>query len=140
MTASTRPTPALPFLDCHARILADAAVGDGRTGLVELAAPSGHATPRHRHDREDEGFFVLEGEVTLEVAGAVTTLRAGDFLLAPRGVPHALTAGAGPARWLVTCSPTGFPAFVAAVAAARPATDAALAHLAAAHAIHLLDP
>jgi mannose-6-phosphate isomerase-like protein (cupin superfamily) len=53
----------------------------------------------HHHDSEDEMFFVLSGEFRMEWkddAGAVqaTELRAGEFLIVPRGVEHRPVAGA----------------------------------------------
>jgi mannose-6-phosphate isomerase-like protein (cupin superfamily) len=56
-------------------VLRQAAEGQGRRRLdpralhVEILAPSHYATPLHRHDREDEAFWVLEGETTFEVGG-----------------------------------------------------------------------
>ena len=36
----------------------------GRMWAKELPAPRGMATPVHRHSREDEAFYVLDGEVS----------------------------------------------------------------------------
>jgi hypothetical protein len=85
------------------------------------------------------------------VAGEETaTLRRGESLLAPRGVPHsyAVTSEEG-ARWLVVTSPGGFDRFVEAVG--RPAESETLpppaapdverlAAIAAAHGIELVGP
>jgi quercetin dioxygenase-like cupin family protein len=43
---------------------------------------------RHLHLRQDEWFFVVEGEFVLELGNDRFNLRAGDSLLAPRNVPH----------------------------------------------------
>ncbi|MGZ8718869.1 MAG: cupin domain-containing protein, partial [Aeromicrobium sp.] len=46
------------------RFMADAAVSGGRFSLVEhLMAPRSIAAPVHRHTREDEFTYVLEGSV-----------------------------------------------------------------------------
>ncbi len=89
------PPAAVDFLGSQARLL------DG--GLVEMSEiPAGHMPPLHVHHAEDEGFYVLEGEATLFLPGSEVTLRAGDFFLAPRGVPHTYRVGDTPAKWLVT--------------------------------------
>jgi hypothetical protein len=79
--------------------------------------------------------------------------RAGEFLLAPRGVPHTYRAGDAGARALVHSSPAGFEAFVEAVSrpadaavlpepAAPPTPEQAaqLAAIAAEHGIEILGP
>ena len=43
---------------------------------------------RHLHYNQDEWFQVQDGEFIFEVGVERFTLRAGDLLLAPRGVPH----------------------------------------------------
>jgi mannose-6-phosphate isomerase-like protein (cupin superfamily) len=140
MTAQTTPRE-LDFLGSRARILLDGSAGDSRLGLVDMVeVPAGHMPPLHVHHAEDEGFYVVDGEVTLLMPGSEVTLRAGDFFLAPRGVPHAYRVGDAPARWLVTSSPAGFERFVAAVAALPEPDPARLAAVAAEHEIEILGP
>jgi mannose-6-phosphate isomerase-like protein (cupin superfamily) len=58
-------------------------------GLIEIDWGPGDVAGPHVHHLEDEGFFVLEGELTMHVAGAgEIPARAGDFVWAPRGIPH----------------------------------------------------
>lgn len=42
----------------------------------------------HRHEREDELFLVLKGELELHLRDGVVTLREGEFFIVPRGVDH----------------------------------------------------
>ena len=42
----------------------------------------------HKHDNEDEMFFVYKGLLTLEFRDGSQTLEPGDFLVVPRGVEH----------------------------------------------------
>jgi mannose-6-phosphate isomerase-like protein (cupin superfamily) len=42
----------------------------------------------HRHDREDEFFFVLEGKLLVDVEGRTVELEAGQGVVVPRGVSH----------------------------------------------------
>lgn len=134
----THPTT-LTFDGAAARILATT----DELGLVEMRdVPAGGMPPLHVHHTHDEGFYVLDGEVTLYTPGEETTLGAGDFLLAPRGVPHTYrVADDAPASWLVTSTPGGFERFVARAAALGEAPDpAALTAIAAEHDIEILGP
>jgi quercetin dioxygenase-like cupin family protein len=133
--------PVRDFLAGRVRILADGETTAGRLGLVEMVeAPPGDMPPLHVHHSHDEGFYVLEGELTLYTPGSEVMLAAGDFVLAPRGVPHTYRVGNLPARWLVTSVPAGFEQFVAA-ASSRPGADPEeLARLAAEHGIEILGP
>ena len=138
MPTAVRPEP-VPFLDCRARILAGSEPGSA-FGLVEmLDVPAGSMSPLHVHHEDDEGFFVLDGEVTLLLPGEEISLARGDFAQAPRGIPHAYRVGDRPAHWLVT-STKGFERFVAAVAALGAPDPARLAAVADEHGIEILGP
>jgi uncharacterized RmlC-like cupin family protein len=69
------------------------------------------ATPVHRHSREDEAFYVLDGEVSVYVGDDVVRAGVGDFLWAPRDVPHAFCVESPRARLLVVSTPGGFDRF-----------------------------
>lgn len=91
-----------------ATIKATGAETNGHLALVEIVAPEGIEIPLHVHHREDEGFWVLEGALTFTVGESTVKAGPGDFLLGPRGVPHAYTVDAGPARMLFLFAPAGF--------------------------------
>lgn len=94
----------------------------GSFGLVEAIGPAGSSPALHVHHREDEGFWLLEGELTVRCGDRVFTARPGSFTFLPRGVPHTFVVeGDSPARLLSICSPGGFEEFFAA--AGRPAED-----------------
>lgn len=42
----------------------------------------------HKHDNEDEMFYVLEGEFNMEFRDRTVKLRANEFLIVPKGVEH----------------------------------------------------
>jgi mannose-6-phosphate isomerase-like protein (cupin superfamily) len=42
----------------------------------------------HKHDNEDEMFFVVEGVLTIEFRDKIVTLTKNEFLIVPRGVEH----------------------------------------------------
>ena len=62
---------------------------DGQALIFEHADMANGGPPRHVHHAQDEWFYVVKGEYRMEIGDAAHTLRAGDSLLAPRGIPHA---------------------------------------------------
>ncbi|MEL6678084.1 MAG: cupin domain-containing protein [Pseudomonadota bacterium] len=45
--------------------------------------------PFHKHDDTDDFFYVLEGEMVMDIEGAPSrTIRAGELFVVPRGVVH----------------------------------------------------
>jgi quercetin dioxygenase-like cupin family protein len=77
-----------------------------RASLTDSVVPPGGGPPPHIHHREDEAFWVLEGE--LEVMVEETTFRAGagSFVHLPKDIPHVYkNVGPGPARFLTLMVP-----------------------------------
>src|SRR4028119_551927 len=58
---------ALWWMGMLATIKATAEQTGGQSPLVEILAPEGFASPLHVHHQEDEGFWILEGEMTFYV-------------------------------------------------------------------------
>jgi quercetin dioxygenase-like cupin family protein len=87
---------------------------DGRYTLVEIVVPANYATPLHAHAREDEAFWILEGEAVFEVGGETFDASAGSYLLAPRRVAHRFTAADHGARILFLFTPGGFEDYIEA--------------------------
>lgn len=130
-------TETFDFLGARARVLHS---GEGY-GLVQLSGmPAGDMPPLHVHHDEDEGFYVLEGEITLFSPGVEVTLRAGEFSLASRGVPHTYRVGPEGAGALVSSVGGGFERFVAAVGALDEVTPETLTATAAEYDIEILGP
>lgn len=77
----------------------------------ELVAP-GFETPYHVHHKEDEAFYVLEGEVEFIYQGQRFRGSPGAFVYLPRRIPHGFRVlGEQPARMLGTVFPAGFEQF-----------------------------
>jgi quercetin dioxygenase-like cupin family protein len=77
--------------------------------------------PPHNHHREDETFYVIEGEFEFICGGERTTGGPGTIARLPRGVPHRFAnIGDTPGRLLVTLTPAGFEDFFAEVGALSP--------------------
>ncbi|HEY7267269.1 MAG TPA: cupin domain-containing protein [Solirubrobacterales bacterium] len=84
--------------------------GGAMTVLEEV--PPMVDTPLHVHSREDELFYIVEGEHIITVGNEERRLGPGDALFAPRGVPHAqrrVEPGVG--RELIVLTPGGFEEF-----------------------------
>jgi quercetin dioxygenase-like cupin family protein len=91
-----------------AEIKATAGDTGGQLTIVEVTEPPGMEAPLHVHHREDEGFWILEGEVTLYVGDETIEASAGDFAWGPRDIPHRYTVGPNGCRMLFICTPAGF--------------------------------
>jgi quercetin dioxygenase-like cupin family protein len=140
-THTSHSADELLFLGARCRILADSSTTGGRYGLVDMIeVPAGDMPPLHVHHAQDEGFLVLEGELSVFLPGREIALRPGEFVLAPRGVPHSYQVGDAPARVLVLSSPGGFEDFVREVAALDSLSPEALGAAAAARDIEILGP
>jgi quercetin dioxygenase-like cupin family protein len=64
--------------------------------------------PLHSH-AFDEAFYVVDGELTIQLNNKRTTAKDGDLVFAPGGVPHTLAnPAATPARFLRVITPAGF--------------------------------
>ena len=85
---------------------------DGAYCLIEEITPPGGGPPPHVHRREDEGFYVVEGEFEFLVGDRRLRVGTGGSVWGPRGVPHGFTnVGDRPGRLLVVISPSGFERF-----------------------------
>src|SRR4051812_39790168 len=85
----------------------------GTFSLVEHPIPPRTlAAPLHRHAREDEYSYVLEGRMGALLGDEVVSAEAGDLVFKPRQQWHTFwNAGDGPCRILEIISPAGFEHF-----------------------------
>src|SRR5271165_4796116 len=70
------------------RFLATGEDTNGKYALWEAIVPPGGGPPPHVHTREEEGFYILEGEITLMIGGERLVASAGMFVNMPVGTPH----------------------------------------------------
>jgi quercetin dioxygenase-like cupin family protein len=68
--------------------------------------------PLHVHYGEDEGFYVLEGSVTIQVGDDTVELGPGQHAFGPRNIPHRFTVGPDGAHMIWVLTPGGFDDFV----------------------------
>ena len=95
------------------RFMIDGAAASNRFSLVEHPM-SAHAlaAPLHRHAREDEYSYVLEGSIGALLGDSVVIGKPGDLVFKPRNQWHTFwNAGDEPARILEIISPAGFEHF-----------------------------
>lgn len=100
-------------------------LGAGDTGgdltMFEVEfTPTGNV-PLHRHDRESEAWYVLDGRVAFYVGSDTSEAGPGDLVYGPRGVPHQFSVLSDRARLLVVTAPGGFDSFLRQ--AGGPATE-----------------
>ncbi|HEY7169990.1 MAG TPA: quercetin 2,3-dioxygenase [Vicinamibacterales bacterium] len=99
---------AIWFLRNRMSVKATAASTGGAFGLLESVIAPGFSPPLHVHHREDESFYILEGEVTLKCGEQQFRATAGAFVFLPRHVPHSFVVeGDRPARMLTLLTPGG---------------------------------
>jgi quercetin dioxygenase-like cupin family protein len=89
-------------------IKATAAGTGGQMSIIEITEPPGMVGPLHVHHREDEGFWILDGDATFEVGGETIEAHAGDYVYGPRGIPHRYSTGPNRCRLLFIFTPGGF--------------------------------
>jgi quercetin dioxygenase-like cupin family protein len=79
----------------------------GQFALIEAVARRGNVPPPHIHHREDEIFYVLEGEVVVSVGDRTIKGTAGTMFFLPRDVPHSFTIESEQSRMLILLTPAG---------------------------------
>ena len=90
------------------RFLATGAETDGRYATFEAVVPPGGGPPPHTHSREEESFYILEGEITFTVNGERVVAGPGTFANMPVGSLHAFKNESDrTARMLISVAPAG---------------------------------
>lgn len=80
----------------------------GAYSLFEGTVPPQYGTPPHIHHREDESFYVVEGEFEFLRDGETVRAGAGSLVYVPRGSLHAFkNVGEGRGRLLMSQTPGG---------------------------------
>jgi quercetin dioxygenase-like cupin family protein len=123
----------------------------GAFAVADHLAERGNASPVHVHDRDDETFFVLDGELRVFVGEEDHAAGPGTVVVLPRRRRHAYVVTSATARFLTLHTPAGFEQFATEVGEparaltlppppAGPPDFAALAQAAARHQITILAP
>jgi quercetin dioxygenase-like cupin family protein len=90
------------------RFLATGDETGGRYAIWEALVPPGGGPPPHVHSREEEGFYVLEGQITLQINGDTLVAGPGTYANMPVGSLHAFRNETNrAARMLISVAPAG---------------------------------
>jgi mannose-6-phosphate isomerase-like protein (cupin superfamily) len=93
-------------------ILLSAQDTDGAFAMFIDEVPPAAGPPLHIHHNEDETFYVLEGELAMQVNDEKFTAPVGTAVFLPKGIPHTFhNFGTQTARALVTVTPGGLEGF-----------------------------
>ena len=84
-TSSTAP---LQVLSDQLRLLLRSQDSPSQMSAMVVDVPPGGYVPPHVHAREEEGYFVLEGDLALTVGDETRRLTSGDFAHVPPGTVH----------------------------------------------------
>ena len=142
---------AIWFLGALAQVRVSGEQTGGAFALADHLARRGNASPVHVHDRDDETFFVLDGELRVILGEEEYAAGAGTVAVLPRRLRHAYVVTSATARFLTLHSPAGFEQFAAEAGEpaqaltlppppAGPPDFAALAQAAARHQITIVAP
>ena len=90
------------------RFLATGEDTNGKYAIFEALVPPGGGPPPHVHSREEEGFYILDGEITFTINGEKVVSKAGTFANMPVGTPHSFKNESDrPAKMLISVAPAG---------------------------------
>lgn len=90
------------------RFLATGEETNGKYALWEAIVPPGGGPPPHVHSREEEGFYILEGEILFRIGEERIVATAGMFANMPVGTPHSFkNESSKPAKMLISVAPAG---------------------------------
>jgi mannose-6-phosphate isomerase-like protein (cupin superfamily) len=123
-------------------VKADTRGTNGSLTVLELLVAPGSGPARHIHLREDEVWWVLEGDFRFKAGDAMLRASAGGMAFGPRGLPHNFqNIGDTPGRLLIITSPSGVERFFEQFAALPgPAAADALVDVGHANWIEFIGP
>ena len=87
--------------------LATAEETRGQFSLIEATTKKGNVPPPHIHRREEETFYVLEGEMTVSVGDRTIKAAPGTMVYLPRDVVHSFVIESERLRMLALLTPAG---------------------------------
>ena len=80
----------------------------GSFALMHGYEIKGLEPPPHIHTREDESFYLLDGEITYTAGNDVFKAKKGSWVFLPRGIQHSFQVITDQAEVLIHLSPGGF--------------------------------
>jgi quercetin dioxygenase-like cupin family protein len=84
----------------------------GAYSIIETVVLPNSGAPLHRHDNEDEIFYIVEGEFDLTYGDKTHRVKPGTVAVLPKGEAHTYrNVGEEPGKILITIVPAGFEHF-----------------------------
>jgi quercetin dioxygenase-like cupin family protein len=109
MTAIKR----FPVLGDQVDMLVTREMTGGQSATLVETSPPGGGPPPHKHQNEDETFFVIEGDYEFLVDGEWIKASAGDSFYRSRGTVHTFrNCGTTTGRILIFVHPGGFQSYL----------------------------
>ena len=81
--STSKDSPAYWLVDVLWVVHATGEQTQGSYSMIEQWMPQGSGPPPHVHPYEDESFWVIEGEMTVEVGGKTLVLGPGHWATSP---------------------------------------------------------
>jgi quercetin dioxygenase-like cupin family protein len=81
---------------------------NGSFSLIHGFEIKGLEPPPHMHTKEDESFYIMNGEINYTVGKEVFNARSGDWVFLPRNIQHSFQVQTDQAEVLIHLSPGGF--------------------------------
>ena len=80
---------------------------DGQLSLFEYTGNVQGGPPLHMHPKQDEIFFIMEGDYTFKVGDELYKLTKGDTIFLPRNVPHTFAQNSEKGKMFFMFQPSG---------------------------------
>src|SRR5512145_1669610 len=92
----------------HYTFLVTGEESGGAYFAMEALVPPGGGPPPHIHTREDETFYLVDGQIEFRLGDELITAGPGDFVNVPKGTVHCFrNIGTAVARMVLTFTPAG---------------------------------
>lgn len=102
-------------------VKADTSDTNGSLTVLEFSVEPKEGPGLHTHLREDELWYVIEGDFRFKAGDAILRASAGGMAFGPRGTPHCFqNIGDAPGRLLVITTPSGLERFFEQLAELMP--------------------
>jgi quercetin dioxygenase-like cupin family protein len=91
--------------------LLEAGQTGGSFAVIHCYFRKGGEPPAHFHRKEDEVFYILEGEICFHIGDKKLTAKEGGLAYVPKGVPHQFSLVTETAKALLLITPAGMETF-----------------------------
>lgn len=137
-------SPVLHVVGDRLRCLLDGKATGGVFSMFEVRTPPGAGSPPHIHRREEETFYIIEGEMEFWIDGKTIKAGPGASVFGPRDVAHCFkNVGSKAAHMIMVVSPAGLEEFFRECAVKAPEVPPpmpAFLELCAKYGLELLPP